>query len=714
MCVDGNSMQSLSENRACLWTVTWLRGYSFGQSVVNDSISSQLPKNCPFGQWFQVNYKWQSTSMRNQIILLFVLLGASQARGQVIITPSTAPVVNQGTTLKFTANESVTWSMGSGAKGSIDSDGTYHAPAVVTSQQSVGGCQVLPNDHIFNTRIDSLPVNAKSSAWIGGAGTVPASYEITFPINYVNSSTPTQNMSFYYTPLNNGVFVIPQYPTARIESGWFTPAFGNFDRHLLTVNPTACNFQEMYNYYTAGTNTSCATCTSQSGVQYAGSTYSLPSNGSTDAAGLYITPLMLRLQELENAVATGGAINHALRMTLNEGYCAGSNIWPAQLFASDGGTVPFGARFRLKASFDISGFSPIAKILLTQLKQYGLILADGGTGWAIETEYTDWPAAYRSAFSEIASASVTASNFEAVDESSLMVSPSSGATTQSETVVATSISNPSQQAVQNVVLTGVTLNLPKDEYYIQAGALAQQLVAYVNGSSNTSVTWTMNPTVGTLTSGGLYTPPATASSVTTATITATSVANTSVFATMVLTVFPNGAIRIVNGQTSAYTDSQGNIWSPGSACCGGDDGGFPYNNGGTWPSTPDIQLYQIPYYAFGNDMRFDIVVPNGSYSITGKFASTNVGQPGQLVSIEAQGQVIYPNVDIFAVSGGNNLPIDYTLPATVTNGQLSFVLRRVSGDFNDISALQIIPTSFSSGNTTAPPTPPTDLRATVQ
>jgi hypothetical protein len=184
---------------------------------------------------------------------------------------------------------------------------------------------------------------------------------------------------------------------------------------------------------------------------------------------------------------------------------------------------------------------------------------------------------------------------------------------------------------------------------------------------------------------------------------------------MPLTVFPNGTIRIVNGQTNNYTDSQGNVWFAGGNGGGGDDGGFYYDNGGVWPSMPDITLYEIPFYTFDDpgDLRFDISVPNGSYSIKGKFAATNVSGPGQeSMDLEAQGQIIYSNVDIYAVTGGRNKPIDFTLPATVSNGELSFVLRSVSGQGAFVSALQIVPISLSSGGA-APPVPPTGLTVTV-
>ena len=42
-----------------------------------------------------------------------------------------------------------------------------------------------------------------------------------------------------------------------------------------------------------------------------------------------------------------------------------------------------GLRVRLKASFDTRGFGRQARIVLTALKRYGMILADNGSPWYI-------------------------------------------------------------------------------------------------------------------------------------------------------------------------------------------------------------------------------------------------------------------------------------------------------------------------------------------
>jgi hypothetical protein len=45
-----------------------------------------------------------------------------------------------------------------------------------------------------------------------------------------------------------------------------------------------------------------------------------------------------------------------------------------------------GIRVRLKASFDISGFSPTNRVILQALKRYGMLLADNGSNWYISGE----------------------------------------------------------------------------------------------------------------------------------------------------------------------------------------------------------------------------------------------------------------------------------------------------------------------------------------
>src|SRR5436190_805206 len=95
---------------------------------------------------------------------------------------------------------------------------------------------------------------------------------------------------------------------------------------------------------------------------------------SADAAGLAIFPGLARYDEV-----LAGAINHAIRVTVpvtRQAFTSPASHW-ASLETSQN-APPMGTRMRLKASFDISGFPPDDQVILTTLKQYGVIVADNG------------------------------------------------------------------------------------------------------------------------------------------------------------------------------------------------------------------------------------------------------------------------------------------------------------------------------------------------
>jgi hypothetical protein len=141
---------------------------------------------------------------------------------------------------------------------------------------------------------------------------------------------------------------------------------------------------------------------------------------SADAAGLPILPGLLRPDEV-----AAGAVNHAIRFTAAK--TDRSYVWPARHQAgsrSDPTLPPMGARFRLSATFDMSGYRPDTQVVLRAMQHYGLLLADNGSNWYFQGAADDrWDPNLISDLKR-----VPASAFAAIDESSLMVSPESGAT----------------------------------------------------------------------------------------------------------------------------------------------------------------------------------------------------------------------------------------------------------------------------------------------
>ena len=616
--------------------------------------------------------------------LLLLPLLPSCSLGQFSVTPA-KPVVQAGETIRFQASDTVVWSMAPGSQGSIDPDGTYHAPMRVQAKQSLGGCQLLPNNHIFNTRIDHLPVHAKSQLWMAAANTGSVHYLPAFPLNTITSALEPTQMVFAYTAVNNGLFRVPSMPGLKMESGWYTPYFSNYDRHIVAIETDTCIVQEMYNFYPVGANTynPCPQCNSQSGVRYSNTSYDLPL-GATDAAGLFLLPLSLHRDEI-----LAGAVRHALRVTVPASAVSARHVWPAIAHAgwNQNDVMPFGARVRLKSDYQLQTNNPYTQVLLTQLKQYGMIISDIGGAWEIQTADTDlyYDPQILAAFEEIR-ANVTPAFLEVVDASSLMVSEGSGFTEMdAEVVIATRVSDGATVRIP-VALLGVTIGAETQYEVFQAGAPSKQLKAWVRGTANPSIIWTMSPEVGSLTSDGVYTPPSEASNLLQLTITATAAADPAVFTTIQVTILPAGPLRI-NAGGPAYTDSQGKSWLP--HCCTVSKT-WDYGTSG-WSPHPDLALYKDSAVSYA-DLDYRFYVPPGNYRIRARFGEASYSSPGvRVMHLESQGLLIYRDVDIYAQVGFKT-PVDFELPAVVgPDGFLRFVVRHVRGEQTMLAALEIEP-----------------------
>jgi hypothetical protein len=81
-----------------------------------------------------------------------------------------------------------------------------------------------------------------------------------------------------------------------------------------------------------------------------------------------------------------------------------------------------GQRFRLRADFDVSGFAPEIQVILVAMQRYGIILADNGSPWYLSGVPDErWDNNLLRQLRQL-----QGSDFEAVDVSSLMLSPDSG------------------------------------------------------------------------------------------------------------------------------------------------------------------------------------------------------------------------------------------------------------------------------------------------
>jgi hypothetical protein len=280
---------------------------------------------------------------------------------------------------------------------------------------------MFPANNVWNVAIDTLPVDPNSAQYVAtiGAnqnahadfGTVYNGAPNGIPYIVVTGTQPRVSVSFTYASESDpGPYPIP--PDAPIEGG----AQSRGDRHVLIVDRDGGKLYELFAAYPNGDGTWRAG---------SGAVFDLDSNAlrpatwtSADAAGLPILPGLVRYEEV-----VAGELHHALRFTAPQ--TRNTYIWPARHEASNltgQNYPPMGQRFRLKQSVDVSGFGPHVQVILRALKKYGMFLADNGSAWYLSgAPDPRWDDDELHQLNQL-----HGSDFEAVDESSLMVDPNTG------------------------------------------------------------------------------------------------------------------------------------------------------------------------------------------------------------------------------------------------------------------------------------------------
>lgn len=287
----------------------------------------------------------------------------------------------------------------------------------------IGGCSVFPANNIWNKNISGVPTHVMSASYIASIGLSTGLHPdfgsglwdggpIGIPYISVPSGQPKVGINFteYGDESDPGPYPVPA--GAPIEGG---PA-STGDRHVLVVDQTDCTLYELYHSYPASNGTWDA----GSGAKWSLNSNALRRSGwtSADAAGLPILPGLVRYDEVAS-----GVIRHALRFTVQRSQQA--FLWPARHEASSNTSAslpPMGLRVRLKASVDISGYPRQLRVILQALKDYGMFVADNGSSWYISGAPDErWD---NDVLRQINT--LHGSDFEAIDESSLMVEPNSG------------------------------------------------------------------------------------------------------------------------------------------------------------------------------------------------------------------------------------------------------------------------------------------------
>jgi hypothetical protein len=248
---------------------------------------------------------------------------------------------------------------------------------------SLHGKQVFPPDNPWNQDISNAPVDPNSARLIAAIGaddrlhpdfgTVYRGAPNGIPYIVVSGTQPSARVSLtsYASESDPGPYPIPR--DAPIEGGPNSEG----DRHVIVIDRDKW---KLYELFSVKPNPIGTIWTAAAGAIFDLKSNALRPDGwtSADAAGLPIFPGLVRWDE----VFEQREIRHALRFTVQRSRRAYLN--PARHHAGHGddpNLPPMGMRVRLKASFDISSYSPSNQVILRALKRYGMFVADNGPSW---------------------------------------------------------------------------------------------------------------------------------------------------------------------------------------------------------------------------------------------------------------------------------------------------------------------------------------------
>ena len=344
--------------------------------------------------------------------------------------------------------------------------GTVAVPVTVQIGQSAPlstfcGCTLMPADTVFHADVRNLPVLAKSGTWLSVLGADRgATLRATWggepwmgsiggmPVNVVSASQRTERVIFNRGLSTSGPsiddrpYAIPDYPIVEGMGPAGSGTVPAWDRHLLVFQKGTCISQELYNVANGVelpangigdalangiyANQYGSAWIAEAGVRYDMSDPLYPAIGAANASRLPYLPLILRPDDLER-----GHIDHMLGITIAKDRGTGYT-WPAR--DGDGtGTnpdgVPMGTVLRLRADFDMTGYSPATQVILRALQEHGAVIYDSGNrgedGARVLGMSNGWTGTdHITAQRELERVPLTA--FEAVDVMSLALDPAAG------------------------------------------------------------------------------------------------------------------------------------------------------------------------------------------------------------------------------------------------------------------------------------------------
>jgi len=495
------------------------------------SISPAGVYTAPAGLTRVIHVSVVATSTADPKRSAFGTMTITPAWALMSVTPQDA-TIQAGGKQQFLANvvglvdNSVTWSLTSTASqpGVISSTGLYSAPSTLPAamQVTVTATSVADPSQSASTVLNVLPGASVHVSVSPSSATTQAGATQQFTATVTGATNPSVTWSVTSsapqpgTISSSGFYIAPSTLSSSIQVTVTATSVADPTQSgsaLLTVNPAASVHvsvaPQSATLQAGGTQQLTATVT---GTNNAGVTWSISSAaaqaGSISTSGLYTAPSSLTNSIQVTATATSVADptqSASALLTVNPAVSVHVSVSPQAATVQAGGTQ-----------------------LLTA--------SVTGTNNRVVT----W------------SLSSTAPQAGNISSLGLYTAPSSLTGSIQVTATATSAADPSQSAsalLTVVPAATVHVSVTPPSETLQPGA-TQQFSANVTGTSDTTVTWSMSPQFGTLSTSGLYAAPPKNSSNVQVSVVATSAADPTQSATAIVTVLPASVVSISISPTS--------------------------------------------------------------------------------------------------------------------------------------------------------------------
>ena len=289
---------------------------------------------------------------------------------------------------------------------------------------------------IWNKDVSNAPLRSNSAAmmahleylatlhtgsgkWGGDATNSNRDFQIDFSMYVLHADDATPNASVVAWP-DSGSYYLPDCDSPGTQTRFPVPAGGgiegtgppslpgapgyscdaeNDDCHLLVSNDATHILYEAYNAASLDGSGLHARCALRWDLTRVYPRYGRGEHcTSADGAGFPIAPLLFNADEVWAAAQAKGDIGHAIRFILgnsrmlNDKYVHPASHGTTATSDTLDNAVPYGSRLRLKASFDVDGFSSNESVraILRTLQKYGMFLSDGGSiPLTAESDYYD-------------------------------------------------------------------------------------------------------------------------------------------------------------------------------------------------------------------------------------------------------------------------------------------------------------------------------------